>query len=97
VLLRPGAALALLGAREDEVAGGHTDLSTLWGSAADLAIDQLVSATSLLEDSARFSLEPALSLNRGAFAPAAGLTLFGSIGDFAPDTWGRRLMQRAER
>lgn len=50
-----------------------------------------------LEDSARFSLEPALSLNRGAFAPAAGLTLFGSIGDSAPDTWGRRLMQRAER
>jgi len=42
-----------------------------------------------------FSLEPALHLGRGVFAPAAGL--FGSIGDSAPDTWGRRLMQRAER
>ncbi len=45
----------------------------------------------------RFSLEPALTLNRGAFAPAAGLATFGSLGDSAPDTWGRRLMQRAER
>lgn len=44
-----------------------------------------------------FSLEPALTLTRGAFAPPAGQTLFGSIGDSAPDTWGRRLMQRAER
>ena len=42
-----------------------------------------------------FSLEPALQLGRGAYAPPAGL--YGSIGDSAPDTWGRRLMQRAER
>lgn len=52
---------------------------------------------SWLEDAARFSLEPALSLGPGAFAPAAGSRVFGSIGDSAPDTWGRRLMQRAER
>lgn len=50
-----------------------------------------------LEDAARFSLEPALSLGRGAFIPADGSAIFGSIGDSAPDTWGRRLMQRAER
>lgn len=50
-----------------------------------------------LGDAARFSLEPALTLNRGAFAPAGGAAIFGSIGDSAPDTWGRRLMQRAER
>lgn len=50
-----------------------------------------------LEDPDRFSLEPALSLTRGHFAPPAGLATFGSIGDSAPDTWGRRLMQRAER
>jgi hypothetical protein len=48
-----------------------------------------------LNHAAAFSLEPALQLGRGAFAPNAGL--FGSIGDSAPDTWGRRLMQRAER
>lgn len=50
-----------------------------------------------LDDSDRFSLEPALALTRGAFAPPAGLPTFGSIGGSAPDTWGRRLMQRAER
>ena len=50
-----------------------------------------------LEDPDRFSLEPALALGRGAFAPPAGLAAFGSIGDSAPDAWGRRLMQRAGR
>ncbi|MEH2557346.1 hypothetical protein V1286_004875 [Bradyrhizobium algeriense] len=35
--------------------------------------------------------------SRGAFAPPAGLATFGPIGDSAPDTWGRRLMRRAER
>ena len=50
-----------------------------------------------LAHAARFSLEPALTLGQGAFAPAAGLSMFGSIGNSAPDTWGRRLMQRAER
>lgn len=50
-----------------------------------------------LSDSDRFSLEPALPLTRGPFAPPAGAAIFGALGDSAPDTWGRRLMQRAER
>ncbi|MEB3288012.1 MAG: HipA domain-containing protein [Vampirovibrionales bacterium] len=50
-----------------------------------------------LTDKRGFSLEPMLTLNRGAFSPMPGMSLFGSIGDSAPDTWGRRLMQRAER
>ena len=50
-----------------------------------------------LEDPDRFSLESALALGRGAFAPPTGFATFGSIGDSAPDSWGRRLMQRAER
>lgn len=54
-------------------------------------------APAWLNDPERFSLEPALTLTRGAFAPPAGLATFGSIGDSAPDTWGRRLMQGAER
>lgn len=45
----------------------------------------------------KFALEPALPLGRGEYMPAPGQALFGSIGDSAPDTWGRRLMQRAER
>lgn len=52
---------------------------------------------SWLADPARFSLEPALTLTRGQFPPLPGQSLFGSIGDSAPDTWGRRLMQRSER
>jgi len=54
-------------------------------------------ADTWLADAQRFSLEPALALTRGAYAPPAGQSIFGSIGDSAPDTWGRRLMQRAER
>jgi serine/threonine-protein kinase HipA len=50
-----------------------------------------------LNDPDHFALEPALTLTRGTFAPPAGLATFGSIGDSAPDTWGRRLMQRVER
>jgi serine/threonine-protein kinase HipA len=45
----------------------------------------------------RFELEPDLPLTRGGFAPSDGKTIHGSLGDSAPDTWGRRLMQRAER
>lgn len=54
-------------------------------------------ADSWLRAPAPFALEPALPLTRGGFAPPAGCTIHGSIGDSAPDTWGRRLMQRAER
>jgi serine/threonine-protein kinase HipA len=50
-----------------------------------------------LADPNRFSIEPALWLTLGPFAPQAGQAIFGSLRDSAPDTWGRRLMQRAER
>jgi serine/threonine-protein kinase HipA len=50
-----------------------------------------------LREPARFSLEPALMLHRGTFVPVTGQPIFGSIGDSAPDTWGRQLMRRAER
>ncbi len=44
-----------------------------------------------------FSLEPALMLGPGPFHADANKPLFGSIGDSAPDRWGRTLMRRAER
>lgn len=50
-----------------------------------------------LNNPQRFSLEPALKVGKGLFHPNSGREIFGSIGDSAPDTWGRRLMQRAER
>jgi serine/threonine-protein kinase HipA len=50
-----------------------------------------------LKNSNCFSLEPALSLTPGTFHPSQDRAIFGSVGDSAPDTWGRQLMQRAER
>lgn len=44
----------------------------------------------------RFSLEPQLLLTEGAFH-TGDKNLFGSIGDSAPDRWGRILMRRAAR
>ena len=46
------------------------------------------------ESALRFSLEPALSLGEGRFH--TDKALFGSIGDSAPDRWGRMLMDRLE-
>ena len=46
----------------------------------------------------RFALEPALKLLEGNFHTPAGLILFGSMGDSAPDRrWGRLLIRRMER
>lgn len=50
-----------------------------------------------LENPARFSLEPALSLGPGPFHTVADTPMFGAIGDSAPDRWGRALMRRMER
>jgi serine/threonine-protein kinase HipA len=54
-------------------------------------------AADWLRDGERFELAPELPLTGGAFVPPAGLAIHGALGDSAPDTWGRRLMQRAER
>jgi serine/threonine-protein kinase HipA len=52
---------------------------------------------SWLENPDKFALEPALQLGEGAFHTEADKTMFGAIGDSAPDRWGRILMRRAER
>lgn len=44
-----------------------------------------------------FSLEPSMAVGRGSFFTEKGREMFASIGDSAPDTWGRKLMQRMER
>lgn len=54
-------------------------------------------ADAWLANERRFSIDPGLRLGAGVFAPAQRQTIFGALGDSAPDTWGRRLMQRAER
>jgi serine/threonine-protein kinase HipA len=50
-----------------------------------------------LQNPHRFSLEPALALGPGQFHTTGGKSQFGSIGDSAPDRWGRTLMRLAER
>jgi serine/threonine-protein kinase HipA len=50
-----------------------------------------------LANPSRFTLEPALVLGRGPQHTMAGRSLFGGIGDSAPDRWGRVLIQREER
>ena len=49
-----------------------------------------------LRDPQRFPLEPALQMDAGPHHTTAGRSLFGAIGDSAPDRWGRALMMRAE-
>lgn len=44
-----------------------------------------------------FSMDPALPVGPGVFRPPAGAAMFGTLGDSAPDTWGRMLMRRRER
>lgn len=50
-----------------------------------------------LKNGDRFALEPNLSLGPAPYHTGVGRALFGSIGDSAPDRWGRNLISRAER
>ena len=47
-----------------------------------------------LANALRYALEPALALGKGQYYTPR--KLFGSLGDSAPDRWGRTLMKRAE-
>jgi serine/threonine-protein kinase HipA len=49
-----------------------------------------------LDHPEKFALEPALKLTEGVFHTGQGTSLFGAIGDSAPDRWGRLLMRRSE-
>ena len=53
--------------------------------------------SSWLASPLRFPLEPALSLDKGSHHTRPGHSLFGALGDSAPDRWGRMLMKRMER
>lgn len=44
-----------------------------------------------------FQFDPTLPLRRGILHPGANKVMFGTLGDSAPDTWGRSLMRRRER
>ena len=51
-------------------------------------------AKSWLKHPEKFSLEPVLKLTAGTFHTRPDLSVFGAIGDSAPDCWGRILMRR---
>jgi serine/threonine-protein kinase HipA len=50
-----------------------------------------------IRDELNFSIDPALPVGPGIFRPPVGQEMFGTLGDSAPDTWGRTLMRRRER
>lgn len=54
-------------------------------------------ATAWIENPERFALEPGLRLGKAPYHTGEGRSLFGALGDSAPDRWGRALMARAER
>src|SRR5438094_564012 len=54
-------------------------------------------AQNWLNSRSRFPLEPALMLGKDPHHMGAGKSLFGALGDSAPDRWGRMLIRRAER
>jgi serine/threonine-protein kinase HipA len=51
---------------------------------------------SWLKSPDKFALEPALMLSEGKYHTGTKANIFGSIGDSAPDRWGRVLMKKAE-
>lgn len=65
--------------------GGRTEAQTFSYDAAYLGVD------------GAYALDPALPLTAGSHHTAAGRATFGAFSDCAPDRWGRRLIDRAER
>ena len=49
-----------------------------------------------LKNELHFSLQPSLPRSNTTFYPKRYQRMFGALGDSAPDSWGRRLMQRME-
>ncbi len=54
-------------------------------------------ARSWMQSPSCFALEPALSVKEEPDHTGIGLSIFGTIGDSAPDRWGRILMRRFAR
>ena len=85
-----------------DMAGQAVLAGRLWTRAQARASRHAESATFLydagwLERPDRFSLEPALPLGAAPYHTSPGRALFGSLGDSAPDRWGRELMRRQWR
>lgn len=53
--------------------------------------------TDWLKSPSVFQFDPTLPMRRGVFHSGVEKEMFGTLGDSAPDTWGRSLMRRRER
>ncbi|HKG04780.1 MAG TPA: type II toxin-antitoxin system HipA family toxin [Conexibacter sp.] len=79
-------------AGEDVVAGRLWSHRRRGGESATFAY-----ATDYLARADAYALDPALPLATGQQQTPVGRGTFGAFSDCAPDRWGRRLLQRAER
>ena len=81
-----------------QIAGGDLLAGRLWGhrrgrhESATFAY-----APEYIEHPHAYELDPLLPLVTGQLQTPVGRPIFGAFSDCAPDRWGRRLMQRAER
>lgn len=82
-LLQPGAACIRVG--------------TLWLHHRRAGSASFEYSREWLEHPHSYELEPQLPLGIGKHHTVQGQLLFGSMGDSAPDRWGRRLIQQAHR
>lgn len=81
-----------------QVAGDDLYAGTLWphsGRQGDSASFEY--AREYLADLSSYDLDPAMPRVAGRLQTRPGQALFGAVGDCAPDSWGRKLIQRANR
>jgi len=77
--------------------GGTTHLAgRLWVSGKGRETATFEYDAAWLSTPERFALEPALPTGAGPYHALESRTLFGALGDSAPDRWGRTLLKRAE-
>ena len=80
-----------------QLASETVHIGTLWMHPYRQTQASFAYTDAWLNHSAQFALQPALPLLQGQTHSLAGKATFGAIGDSAPDSWGRRLMHRAEQ
>jgi serine/threonine-protein kinase HipA len=81
-----------------QIAGEDVRAGRLWShQRRGVESSTFAYADSYLARPDAYALDPALPLASGQFQTRVGQALFGAFTDCAPDRWGRRLINRAER
>lgn len=80
-----------------EISGVVRPVGRLWVSAhSDTQRATFEFYDSWIADPIHYALGPAVPASAGPFYTGEGRTMFGALGDSAPDRWGRRLIARNE-